>query len=111
MDTYRQLTAAGTATRTASHLTGIARASVDRDAARATPARPRRRAPANALTAQEKARVLAVLDGPEFVDAAPAQAYAALMDRGVGVDPLSWTPGWCGRDRVGHAAAVWCCCS
>jgi transposase InsO family protein len=89
MDTYRQLAAAGTATRTASRLTGIARASVDRDAARATPLRPRRQAPANALTAQEKARVLSVLDGPQFVDAAPAQAYAALMDRGVYLGSIS----------------------
>jgi hypothetical protein len=28
-----------------------------------------------------------------------------------GVDPVSWTPGWCGRDRGGHAAAVRCRCS
>jgi transposase InsO family protein len=89
MDTHRALTAAGTSTRTASALTGIARASVDRDAARATPLLPQRQRPANALTAEEKARVLAVLDGPEFVDLAPAQAYAGLLDQGVYVGSIS----------------------
>jgi transposase InsO family protein len=89
MGTYRELTAAGTPTRAASRLTGIARATVDRDATRPTPLLPQRQTPANALTPQEKARVLAVLDGGEFVDAAPAQAYAALMDRGVYVGSVS----------------------
>jgi transposase InsO family protein len=70
-------------------LTGIARATVDRDAVRATPLLPQRKAPANALTSEEKARVLAVLDGPEFVDAAPAQAYAGLLDQGVYVGSVS----------------------
>jgi putative transposase len=89
MDTYRALTAAGTATRTASRLTGIARATVDRDAARPTPVLPQRCRPANALTPAQTARVLALLDGPEFVDAAPAQAYAALLDQGVYVGSIS----------------------
>jgi putative transposase len=89
MATYRELTAAGTSTRTASRLTGIARASVDRDTARPTPMLRERKRPANALTPQEKARVLAVLDGPEFVDASPAQVYAALLDQGVYVGSIS----------------------
>ena len=89
MDTYRQLTAAGTSTRAATALTGIPRASVDRDAARATPLRPRRQAPANALTSEEKTRVLALLDSPEFVDAAPAQVYAGLLDQGAYVGSIS----------------------
>jgi transposase InsO family protein len=89
MDTHRQLTAAGTATRAASVLTGISRASVDRDAVRATPILPQRTAPANALTAVEKARLLAILDGPQFVDAAPAQVYAALLDQGVYLGSIS----------------------
>jgi hypothetical protein len=45
----------------------------DRDAARPTPLPRQRQVPSNALSAAEKARVLAVLDGPEFVDSAPAQ--------------------------------------
>jgi transposase InsO family protein len=89
MDAYRQLTAAGTSTRAASGLTGIARASVDRDAARPTPAPAGRTVPANALTPAEKARVLAALDAPEFVDAAPAQIYAGLLDQGVYVGSIS----------------------
>ncbi len=85
MDTHRQLTGAGTSTRAASQLTGIARASIERDNRRRTrgtplPAQPQ--APANALSTQEKAQLLAVLDSPEFVDAAPAQVYAALLDQG-----------------------------
>ena len=79
MDAYRALTAAGTPTRAASGLTGIARATADRDAARPTPLRPQRHRPVNALTPEEKARVLALLDSPEFVDAAPAQVYAGLL--------------------------------
>jgi transposase InsO family protein len=89
MDTHRELTAAGTSTRTASSLTGIARATVDRAAARPTPVLRQRQAPANALTAEEKARVLAVLDAAEFVDAAPAQVYAVLLDQGVYVGSIS----------------------
>ncbi len=93
MGAFRQLTAAGTSTRAASALTGIARASIDRDTAastaRPTPLLPQRRAPANALTAQERARVLAVLDSGDFVDAAPAQVYAALLDQGVYVGSIS----------------------
>jgi putative transposase len=93
MDTYRQLTAAGTPTRAASRLTGIARASLDRatsrEASRATPLLPQHRTPVNALTPAEKARVLAALDSPEFVDAAPAQVYAGLLDQGVYVGSIS----------------------
>jgi transposase InsO family protein len=89
MDAFRALTAAGTATRTASRLTGIARSTLDRDAARPIPLLPQRRTPANALTSQEKARVVAVLDSPEFVDAAPAQAFAGLLDQGVYVGSVS----------------------
>jgi len=83
MDTYHQLTEAGTTTRDAKRLTGIARSSADRDRRRPTPARPVRRAPVNALTDAEREQVLLVLNSPEFVDAAPAQIYAALLDQGV----------------------------
>jgi transposase InsO family protein len=89
MDTYRQLTAAGTSTRAASGLTGIARATADRDTARPTPTPAGRSVPANALTAAEKTRVLAMLDSPEFVDAAPAQVYAGLLDQGIYVGSIS----------------------
>lgn len=39
--------------------------------------------PANRLTKAERARVLAVLGSDEFVDMAPMQVYAALLDRGI----------------------------
>ena len=64
MDAYRQLTSARTSTRTASRLTGIARATADRDAVRPTPLLPQRQRPANALSVQEKAQVLAALTAP-----------------------------------------------
>jgi transposase InsO family protein len=73
----------------ATALTGIARATVDRDARRPTPVASQRQKPVNALTPEEKQRVLAILDGPDFVDAAPAQVYAALLDQGIYVGSIS----------------------
>ena len=89
MSAYRELTAAATTTRAASVLTGIARASADRDARRVTPWPRHPPRPANAFTEEEKAEVLRLLDGPDLVDAAPAQAYAALLDAGVYVGSVS----------------------
>lgn len=89
MRTFRELTAAGTSTRTAAMLTGIARATIDRDAARPTPLLRQRFVPANALTPEEKARVLAVLNSAEFVDAAPGQVYAGLLDQGEYIGSIS----------------------
>jgi transposase InsO family protein len=89
MDAYRALTGAGTTTRAASRVTGIARASADRDRRRPSPSRPPRRVPANALGPGDRQKVLAVLDSPEFVDAAPAQVYAALLDQGVYVGSIA----------------------
>jgi transposase InsO family protein len=83
MDAYRALTAAGVSTRAAAGLSGVCRSSADRDRRRPTPLRPARRRPANALSPTERDRLLAVLDSPRFVDAAPAQVYAALLDQGV----------------------------
>ena len=89
MDAYRALTTAGTSTRAAAGLTGISRACMDRDRRRPTPAPGQARPPANALTPAEKVAVLAALDSPAFVDAAPAQIYAALLDQGVYVGSIS----------------------
>ncbi len=44
--------------------------------------RPARPAPANALTPLEQAQVLAVLRHDDFVDKAPAQVWATLLDEG-----------------------------
>ena len=35
------------------------------------------------LSEEERARILAVLDSPEFADKSPGQVYAILLDRGV----------------------------
>jgi len=83
MAAYHALTRGGTSTREAGRLTGIARASADRDRRRPTPTPPARRAPANSLTAGERERILRLLNSPQFVDAAPAQVYAGLLDQGV----------------------------
>ncbi len=45
-------------------------------------ARPPRRPSPRALAADERATVLAVLHEPRFVDLAPAQVYATLLDEG-----------------------------
>ena len=89
MDTYHQLTDAKITTRDAKRLTGVARCSADRDRRRPTPAHPVRRSPANALTDTERELILYVLNSPEFVDAAPAQIYAALLDQGVYVGSIA----------------------
>lgn len=89
MDAYRALHAAGTPGRAAARLTGIGRSSMDRDRARPTRLPTPARRPVNALSADERARVLAMLDSDQFVDAAPAQVYAALLDQGVYVGSIA----------------------
>ena len=89
MDTYHALTGVRVTTRDAKRLTGIARCSAERDRRRPTPALPRRARPVNALTAIERERILQLLNSDEFVDAAPAQIYAALLDQGVYVGSIA----------------------
>ena len=89
MAAYHALTSARITTRDAKRLTGIARSSAERDRRRPTPAAPVRRAPANALTPAEREQVLRLLNSAEFVDAAPAQIYASLLDQGVYVASIA----------------------
>lgn len=89
MAAYHALTSARITTRDAARLTGIARSSAERDRRRPTPAAPVRRAPANALTPGEREQVLRLLNSAEFVDAAPAQIYAALLDQDVYVASIA----------------------
>jgi len=70
-------------------VTGIARSAVHRDRARPTPLLRERVAPANALSPAEQERVLAVLNSADLVDAAPAHAYAALLDQGIYLASIS----------------------
>jgi len=83
MGAYLELTAVGVPTREAASLTGLARASATRAAARArrpdqerAAARP---APANKLTTAERVVVLATLNSDEFIDKPPLQVYAILQ--------------------------------
>src|SRR5690349_18828682 len=45
------------------------------------PARPRRSSP-RALSAEERGRIRAVLNSERFVDCAPREVYATLLDEG-----------------------------
>jgi len=65
---------------------GLSRASLYRARRQATagPAPARRRAPGPlALSAEERQQVLAVLHSERFVDSAPSQVYATLLDEGI----------------------------
>lgn len=86
MDAYGELTAVGVTTRDAATLTGVARATATRQTSAAAGSGasvpPVAVTPANKLTADERAAVLATLDSDEFVDQAPLQVYATLLARG-----------------------------
>lgn len=60
---------------------GVSRATLYRRGRVAVPARPRA-TPARALSAAERQDVLAVLHEDRFVDKAPAEVYAQLLDEG-----------------------------
>jgi transposase InsO family protein len=86
MAAYDELETANVATRHAAALTGVSRATAARR--HQSPAEPAAdpgpaAAPCNKLTDAERAHVLAVLNSPRFVDQAPLQIYAQLLDEGV----------------------------
>jgi putative transposase len=60
---------------------GVSRASYYRAKAPKKPAAPRPRPP-RALSEEERAHVLSVLDSERFMDMAPAQVYAKLLEDG-----------------------------
>ena len=83
MATYAELTDAGVTTRTAATLTGLVRSTATRRR-NAAGRRPRCTGPpANRLSAMERRRVVEVLTSDRFVDLAPLQIYAQLLDEGV----------------------------
>ena len=80
------LTAESGLTASACAALGLARASVYRARTRRLqppPSRPAKLPPPRALGAEERSRVLDVLRTPRFVDLAPAEIYATLLDEGV----------------------------
>jgi putative transposase len=85
--TYVSLIAGGVSTRRAAVLTGLVRSTATRrrkNSTAPTPAVSARPAPGpvNKLTDVERRRVLAVLTSDRFVDLAPLQIYAQLLDEG-----------------------------
>src|SRR5664280_1136602 len=103
MAAYDELEAADIPTRQTAALTGVSRATAARrHAAPAEPAvLPGRVAvePVNKLSDAERAHVLEVLNSPRFVDQAPLQIYAQLLDEGVYLCSVSRCTGCCGRTR------------
>ena len=86
--TYVSLIAGGVATRRAATLTGLVRTTAARRRTAATAPTPLVSGlpapdPANKLTDLERRRVLEVLTSDRFVDLAPLQIYAQLLDEGV----------------------------
>jgi putative transposase len=84
---YGALIAGGASTRLSAALTGLARATAARRrnaAVAPTPAvvAPPRAEPVNKLTELERRQVLAALTSERFVDLAPLQIYAQLLDEG-----------------------------
>lgn len=84
---YKALTTARVSTRRAASLTGLVRSTaIRRDQAATAPASVVEPAPAaeppNKLTVLERRRILEVLNSFRFVDLAPLQIYAQLLDEG-----------------------------
>jgi putative transposase len=87
-ETYVSLIAGGVATRRAAVLTGLVRSTATRRRRAATARTPQMSVapagdPVNKLTDLERRRVLEVLTSDRFVDLAPLQIYAQLLDEGV----------------------------
>ncbi|MFM9432835.1 putative transposase [Arthrobacter sp. MP_2.3] len=87
MAAYQSLRQQQVPTRRAASLTRVSRTTVYR---KTSP--PRETAavtPPNKLSPAERAAVLAALNAPEFVDLAPMQVYAKLLDQGIYLGSLS----------------------
>ena len=87
-ETYTCLIAGGVSTRRAATLTGLVRSTAARRHTAATAPTPVVSVPpacepVNKLTDAERRRVLEVLTSDRFVDLAPLQIYAQLLDEGV----------------------------
>ena len=88
MSTHHDLTAGGVSTRAATVLTAVTRSTAHADKTRQAMPTPAvapavTPPPANKLTTAERHQVLTLLDSDRFVDLAPLQVYAQLLDEGV----------------------------
>lgn len=89
MTAYRELTSHGISTREAADLTGVARVTATRKPVAPLPIPAAPLVPANRLSDIERARILAVVNSPEFVDLPPLQIYARLLDDGISLASVS----------------------
>ncbi|MEV4130531.1 IS3 family transposase [Nocardia sp. NPDC049707] len=85
---YHALTIGGVATRAAAALTGLVRSTAIRRCRAATTSTaavvvPVPQEPVNKLTVLERRRILDTLNSDRFVDLAPLQIYAQLLDEGI----------------------------
>ena len=86
---YRQITAAGWSTRDAAELVGVARATATRKPTVSLPVPAPAVVPANKLNRVDRARILDLVNSPNFVDLPPIQIYAQLLDQGVYLASIS----------------------
>lgn len=84
---YWQLVDVNVPTRQAAALVGLSRTTIYRKPA--APADHALVVPPNKLSAAERAEILAVLNCPEFVDLAPLQVYAKLLDEDIYLGSVS----------------------
>ena len=82
MNAYQELVVATVPVRQAAALTGVSRATVHRKSHPTLKVVADPEAPANKLTAAETTKLLATLNDDRFVDLAPLQIYAHLLDEG-----------------------------
>lgn len=87
MNAYRQLMDLTVSTRRSAALLGLSRTTIYRKPA--PPVEHERAAPPNKLSTAERAEILAALNSPEFVDLAPLQVYAKLLDAGIYLGSVS----------------------
>lgn len=87
MDSYRQLRDLAVSTRQSAALLGLSRTTIYRKPA--PPAQYLPVAPPNKLSTAERAEILSTVNSPEFVDLAPQQIYAKLLDQGIYLGSVS----------------------
>ncbi|MET3952478.1 hypothetical protein [Arthrobacter sp. UYEF36] len=83
MAAHTALTHADTPTREAAVIAGVPRATATRKVRTPAADPPPAPAPANKLSAAERAHILATVNSKDFIDLPPAQIYARLLDEGI----------------------------